>query len=409
MNIEWASIDACCGNFTSTELAAYRPCPVCGSINSRIVTEFSDFQFFSDSNQQPKRLDVKENQCLDCFALYLNPCYTQFGFKVLFAEAGRSYGSTDGRQQEQIKWLDDHGLLKANTLILDAGCYDGQFLASLPDNVQKVGVDIDLPAIELGRKRYHDKGIEFIYADFERFNSDRAPDVITMFHVLEHLADPLHVLRNLRTNAHSNTNLVIEVPIVENGTTNDINGFFSVQHMTHFSKKSLSNCLNRAGWKIKQGHEKPGYNGYRVLAIPSVPDDNIVGDPEDTQYLYEYLSAWYQALENANRRTGNVQGFEKAVIWGGGMHTEFVYQTTNLFSVDKNFRFIIVDSDPLKHGKTWRGITIYHPSVLRKIDWMKTCLVVSSYGSQEAIVCAARDLAVPPGRIVRLYDELRVY
>jgi hypothetical protein len=64
-----------------------------------------------------------------------------------------------------------------------------------------------------------------------------------MFHVLEHLPDPVSVLKRLRDHAHNSTRLVIEVPILEKGQTNDIHGFFSPQHLTHFSKKTLDNVL----------------------------------------------------------------------------------------------------------------------------------------------------------------------
>ena len=60
-----------------------------------------------------------------------------------------------------------------------------------------------------------------------------------MFHVLEHLKNPLETLINILKSAHQTTYLLIEVPILENGFTNDINGFFSAQHLTHFSRQSL--------------------------------------------------------------------------------------------------------------------------------------------------------------------------
>lgn len=127
--IAWAKIDSFNGNHTSPALTYYRPCPICGSLKSKAVLELSDFQFYSDSADQPKRVDVRENICLDCFALYLNPCYSNYGFRVLFAEAGQSYGSTEGRPQEQIDWLSVRGLLNDDSSLLDVGCYDGSFLS----------------------------------------------------------------------------------------------------------------------------------------------------------------------------------------------------------------------------------------------------------------------------------------
>ena len=154
--IKWSKVDSFPGNSTSAALTTHRPCPICGSNRARTILQFDQFQFYSDSDKLPKRADLKEVQCLDCFALYLNPCYSEYGFQVLFAEAGCSYGSTAGHTQEQIDWLGARGFLSAGSRFLDAGCYDGGFLAKLPDNLERIGVDIDEPAV---LQRNHRRGL----------------------------------------------------------------------------------------------------------------------------------------------------------------------------------------------------------------------------------------------------------
>ena len=412
-NVQWKKINSFAGNCSSSSLAYYRPCPICGSLKCRVVLELNDFQFYSDSATNPKRVDVKENMCLDCGTLYLNPCYSEYGFRVLFAEAGQSYGSTEGRPQEQIEWLESRGLLDGGSSVLDVGCYDGSFLARLPDHVQKLGVDIDAPAIERGRLKHSNKGIRFIHGDFEHFQfSGNPPAAITMFHVLEHLPRPVEVLKKLRSIASLATKLIVEVPILENGKTNDINGFFSVQHMTHFTRSSLENCLSLGGWNIQEKVEQPDYNGCRVLATAQdVAEDKPIraSIAEDCKSLMDYLSAWYLAIGEVQQRVRSMPNTGNIVIWGGGAHTEFLYQVTAAFLSDKSIHFAIVDSDPLKHGKTWRGVRIYPPEVVSEVDWSSAVLLVSSYGAQESIVSAADELGVPPDRVVRIYEKIRRY
>jgi 2-polyprenyl-3-methyl-5-hydroxy-6-metoxy-1,4-benzoquinol methylase len=409
MTLRWRKVDSFPGNSSSPSTVRERPCPICGSNRFRTVLQFDEFQFYSDSSELPKRTDVREVQCLDCSALCLNPCYTGYGFEVLFAEAGRSYGSTAGRPQEQIEWLGARGLLRSGSRFLDAGCYDGGFLAKLPEDIQRIGVDIDKPAIERGREMFGAHGIEFIHGDFESFHCDAALDSITMFHVLEHLPRPVAVLRNLRSMAHAGTRLVVEVPVLENGTTNDINGFFSVQHMTHFSRTSLQNCLALAGWKISESKEQEQYNGFRVVGIPADPMKAPERDLQTTALLYKYLAGWYLSLNTVERRLSKLMDAGRCVIWGGGAHTEFLYQTTSLFQNRPDREYAIVDSDPLKKGKSWRGIAIYSPDVLQQVDWSNESLIVSSYGSQPDIVRIATGLGVPLERILTLYEEVRVY
>jgi hypothetical protein len=409
MNIRWNHVDSFLGNSSSAATTEERPCPICGSSRARTVLQFDQFQFYSDSGELPKRADIREVQCLDCFALYLNPCYTDYGFRVLFSEAGRSYGSSAAHTSQQIDWLRARGLLRGGSRLLDAGCYDGTFLAQLPDDLEKIGVDVDAPAITRGREMLGEKGIEFIHGDFETFSCEKSMDVITMFHVLEHLRNPVAVLRNLRSMSNAGTRLVVEIPILENGTTSDINGFFTVQHTTHFTRVSLQNCLAIAGWTSIESQEQPDYNGFRVIARPSESGGMVEQDSSAMHLLRGYLANWNLAVQAVEGRVSDLAGADKCVIWGGGAHTEFLYQTTSLFHNRRDRQYAIVDGDPIKKGKTWRGLEIHSPAILRELTWSEEHLLISTYGSQPHMVNAAAELGVPFGRIVTLYKEFRVY
>lgn len=407
--IKWARVDSFKANSSSPRLTSWRDCPICGGPNSSAVLTIDGFQFFTDSAEVPKRVDLREAQCPACFALYLNPVYSDEGFRVLFAEAGQSYGATEGRPDEQLQWLSARGLLQAGARVLDVGCYDGGFLFRLPAHVKKVGVDIDAPAVERGRRQHSAQGLEFVHGDFENFHYAQPVDTITMFHVLEHLPRPAAVLRKLRSMARPETRLVVEVPILENGATNDINGFFSVQHMTHFSRRSLQNCFSRSGWRIIESCEAPDYNGCRVLAEPSESAVAVEGNPKDVLSLHKYLSGWHRAVADVEAALSPIETRGRVVIWGGGLHTEFLHQLTSLFRSRPSREYVIVDSDPLKQGKTWRGIPILAPSTLQDIDASDIPVVISNYGDQDIIANTARSLGMPDSSLVKLYDHCKVY
>lgn len=395
----------------SKSLGLDRPCPICSSKNSKIILELQDFQFYSDSKEEPKQFSVRENVCLDCFALYLNPVYSDYGFSVLFREAGQSYGVLETHISNQIEWLNDRKLLEKESSVLDVGCYEGEFLSKLPENIKKYGVDIDGPAIDRARDKFSDNGSEFYCGAFETFdfNGD-SPDTIIMFHVLEHVANPVGVLNKLKQISKKSTNLIIEVPVIEAGKTNDINGFFSIQHATHFSHNSLRNCLNKAGWKIIEECPMKDYNGFRVNAVLHEEDRLLTNiDKNDWLLRLDYLSSWYNSLKLVEKKIENIAEFSKYVIWGGGAHSEFLYQTTSLFHIKRKCKFVIVDGDTLKHGNSWRGIEIHSPEILKEINWDETALIISSYGSQEQIKAAALSLGVREEIIYKLYDNVTRY
>lgn len=407
----WNKIDTFAGNSNSPILTAHRRCPVCNGLEQRTFLIFEDFQFYSDSALVPKRTKIREVQCQNCHALYLDPGYSEAGFEILFAQAGRSFGSSAAHQQAQADWLRAKSLAEPGQALLDVGCYDGHFLSLLPQKVRKFGVDMDLPAIERGLSRYASLGLNLTHGSFENFQSPVQPDVITMFHVLEHLYDPHKVLRNLHINAHRETRLVVEVPILEKGYTNDINGFFSIQHQTHFSLNSLSQIMRRAGWKIVDSEEMADYNGYRILALRSEenPGEMVVGDVADRVKLLDYFQAYSKNLFEIAGKIASWPESAKTVIWGAGAHTEFLYQVTPYFLKNRNTEFILVDQDPLKHNTSWRGLGIYDPAIVKQIDWSECALVISSYGGQPSIAKAAVACGVPAAAIRTLYDYVRAY
>ena len=408
-SLPWSRIDSFVGNHTHATLLNHRPCPICGSLNYRTLLVFDDFQFYTDSAKEPKRASIQEVQCQNCHGVYLNPCYSTTGFRYLFAEAGQSYGSTAGRPQEQIDWLVSRGLLNAGKTYLDAGCYEGRFLSLLPKNVRRFGVDIDAPAIARGQERYGTDGVQLIHGAFESFQCPVAPDVISLFHVLEHLANPYEVLTHLRSISQNETRLVVEVPVLEHGRTNDINGFLSVQHMTHFSLQSLGQLMNRAGWEILEKQQMPDYNGHRVLAKSGEASDRVRGCTSDRLKVLEYFEHWYRNLANISRQIESWNGNSRVVIWGAGAHSEFIYQVTSFFQLNSHREYLIVDSDPIKQGKSWRGLSILSPESLSKVDWNNCRLVISSYGGQERIAEIAEKIGVPNSVIHRFYDHMHVY
>lgn len=383
-------------------LTETRCCPVCDNPSSREVLRLGNFQFFSDANT-PKQVDIIQKQCHKCGALFLDPCYSNEGFRILFEEAKMSYGSTEIRPTEQIEWLKKRSLFKKGDRVLDIGCGTGEFLASFPSSIKKVGVDIDAPSIQYAKSIH--KNIEFICCDFADLEYGEDINLFTMNHVLEHLPNPKETLKRLSNLANEKTILLIEVPIIENGLTNDINGFFSAQHLTHFSRNSLKNIIQQSGWEIIEWSEQEDYNGCRVLAKKGRKEYHLEKSDLERHNLYTYFSYWYKSLLDVENKIAPLKQ-NKIIIWGSGMHLEFLYQTTSLF--DKDREFIIVDSDESKQNKTWRGINIYNPSILKTAD-QNLPLLISSYGSQGKIEKAALELGLNKENIIKLYEHLRIY
>ena len=132
-----------------------------------------------------------------------------------------------------------------------------------------------------------------------------------MFHVLEHLSRPVEVLKKLLSISNESTVILIEVPTIEDGLTNDINGFFSVQHTNHFSRFSLKRCLIESGWTPFLTHQCNDYNGYRIAAKPNKISNNnhLLADyavrEKENILLNKCLSKWYESISKVQEIMAN--------------------------------------------------------------------------------------------------------
>ncbi|HWI15873.1 MAG TPA: class I SAM-dependent methyltransferase [Burkholderiales bacterium] len=132
-------------------------------------------------------------RCPACRLGFRHPRLPKAQLDALYA-AG-SEGSWTWEASDRTDWT-----LAAQTLrellpgaarVLDIGCFDGTFLASLGPDVDKYGIEIMPSAADAARS----KGIRIVASDFASLASTPgAYDAITAFDVIEHVEDPVAFL-----------------------------------------------------------------------------------------------------------------------------------------------------------------------------------------------------------------------
>jgi SAM-dependent methyltransferase len=99
---------------------------------------------------------------------------------------------------------------KAGRKALDIGCGSGRFLAALRSaGWQTLGVEMSARLASFARERL---GLEVVQADFLALGAVERQDMITMFHIIEHLVDPLAALRTARDLLEPGGVLFVETP-----------------------------------------------------------------------------------------------------------------------------------------------------------------------------------------------------
>lgn len=188
-------------------------------------------------------------------------------------------------------------------LLLDVGCGAGGFLRrclddGVPDSTV-LGMDIDEQSVAVAM----DRGVPAMrMPDSGRNAVPRAadlpqqPDAITMLDVLEHLDDPVAMLRALHDVASDQCRLVVLVPAHTWlwSAWDDRLG-----HRRRYTKRSLRAQLEASGWTVvRQRHVfptmvLPGLLRARMLKASTLPADEF---PRVPRWLNSLLHGWTTTL-----------------------------------------------------------------------------------------------------------------
>lgn len=163
--------------------------------------------------------------------------------------------------------------------LLDMPCGDGALTAMLaPAFIRVVGIDASSKHLELARKALPE--IEFHEALIEEFETSERFSTITMLNILEHVLDPVKVLRKATSLLADDGVLLVHVPnanainrrlAVLMGTLTDCEELspFDIQivgHRRSYTLETLCADIEKAGLKVAQ----TGGVFYKSLSTPQI-------------------------------------------------------------------------------------------------------------------------------------------
>lgn len=134
--------------------------------------------------------------------------------------------------------------------VLDFGCGDGRFIA-LAASLGFASYGIDFSATR--QARAHDTGVNIVGSleEFDTLGVSRL-HAATMFEVLEHVSDPLPLLRALAARLRPGGVLLLEVPdcrgITVPSTFDQFHAVQPLEHINNFTPESLAAMCERAGF-----------------------------------------------------------------------------------------------------------------------------------------------------------------
>jgi 2-polyprenyl-3-methyl-5-hydroxy-6-metoxy-1,4-benzoquinol methylase len=220
-------------------------CPICGS--------GSIFNYFKD--------DPYLKKCKDCKIVFTYPlpdglteAYDENYYKIWYEKQLRQRVELWRRRLNTVKKFCKSGKL------LDVGTGDGLFLKMAKKaNFNIWGTEIS-PAAVRAAKKFYDLNIQLTEIENADFKENFF-DVITIWHVIEHVKNPVEVLKKANSLSKRGAVVFVATPNLEKHvsriiyrlTTNKPYPFYSPkgeQHLFHFTPSTLEMIIKKAGFNI---------------------------------------------------------------------------------------------------------------------------------------------------------------
>lgn len=226
-----------------------KKCSLCESASFRVVDE-----------------QISMCQCKNCGYLFINPRPTQKAIADYYSKcanydfwlsAEEGFDQLSDRRYQIVKKMRHKGRL------LDVGAGIGQFLKHAKKSFEIDGTELSENAVKIAKNKF---GIELKQDRLEELKLDKKYDVITMFHVLEHVHNPGQTLKTCRELLDNGGLLVIAVP-------NDVRAFMKLP-------------LKRLLRFLRLGH----FKNYGKFGMPALNLEDGFGEIHLSQFTAPVLS-----------------------------------------------------------------------------------------------------------------------
>ena len=240
------------------------------------------------------------------------------------------------------KWLADQ--IPTNPTIVDIGCGDGSFLASMANYYRGSGnflgfdpsgdVDPLQSAINFNRS---------LFSPLED-TAKLMPDLIVMRHVIEHLTAPSSFLHSLAWGASSyekSTFLYCEVPCIDRVFETNRLADFYYEHPSQFTTLSFSKMLGTAGQIVDIYHAYDLEVICGLVELTPSSEQTAISNGADF-----YFSSTSLSINQISQQLRDLVASRRSVvIWGGtGKCAAFMHH----YGVSCDDFPIVVDSDERK-------------------------------------------------------------
>jgi SAM-dependent methyltransferase len=391
-----------------------RPCPICGSLESRRLfrqrfERLSGIQFIDG-------YDVVV--CVRCGLAFADGIPDQSVLDAYYRDLSKyEYMHTGGKESDldERRFRDIAAAVAAFlpspvSRVLEIGCATGRLLALVREGgcANVLGLDPSPGCARAARELY---GVHVLVGSmFDIPAPPASVDFVILIGVLEHVEDVRGAMTHVRNVLSPNGRVYAEVPDAAHlaGRPDAPYQEFSTEHINFFSTASLANLFQASGFEtlatgepVRQQHDNTTYPAaFGVFqkrdAVPEKvePARDEITEPGLQRYIAESA-----AIEDRTRQQiTRLAAGRPLVVWGTGTHTQRLL-AIGAFEGVRVAAF--VDSNPKYHGRELHGAPVIAPAALAG---RREPILISTRGFQSEIQNQIRRELKLDNEIILLYQ-----
>jgi SAM-dependent methyltransferase len=270
-----------------SEMERTNVCPICGSTAIGAYVEAMT-NVLDRSSLGSSRITVSHGTILRCHSCgfgFSESRLTEQELAELYRNLDHEIyeAESDGRARTAEQHFKIVGRLVNSGSLLDVGCASGGFLqVCLRNGFQVTGVEPAQQFAARAAAAVRGKGEVFCATLQEAQLRDHSFDVITLWDVLEHVADPVDFLRKCESLLKPDGYLFANVPDIASLQATLLGRRWPLllpEHFNYFTRNSLNLCATKAGLTLVRFGRRPAFFsvGYILhrLAQHHIPGTNL--------------------------------------------------------------------------------------------------------------------------------------
>ena len=292
--------------------------------------------------------------------------------------------------------------------VLEISCLNSYVLKQFKKNGTKVIEGLE-PSKIIAKGLKEKEKIRIHNTTIEKFKFKKSYDLIILTHVLEHLYDPLNVLRKCFKSQKNNQYVLLEVPLFDNIESYP-NGTFFLEHLSYFSENNFLKLVELSGYKtvyisktfestvlpfitiIAKKNQKKNTKGnlwfndfksFKNLKLQNNENTKIQNKDYKKQHANakKFLKINKSLWGQINKRINKFDKQKSIYIYGAGFHGSQLLCNTD---IEKRFNIEgFIDSSKAKDGGYVGKYKIFNP-LSNKIKSSSNIVICSNY-SESAI------------------------